>query len=251
MQNRVQLALASLPQPVQAQGVSVQKKNTAILQIVTLQFARRPIRQPVPEQLRDHQPGQRTGAPAGRRQRQGVRRRHLFHAHLDGPGEAAILRSRAQGRDQRRPASRTRTSPPARSACRRRRRIQQFQYTIDIKSRLDRARGIRRHHRQGPDRAGRPADPAAATSRASNWARRPMRRILLSTASPPPASRIYQTPEANSLEVGKEVKAKMAKLAQALPGGAALRHPLSTPPSSSRIRSTKSIGRFTRPAFWC
>ncbi len=36
MQNRVQLALASLPEPVQAQGVSVQKKNTAILQIVTL-----------------------------------------------------------------------------------------------------------------------------------------------------------------------------------------------------------------------
>jgi HAE1 family hydrophobic/amphiphilic exporter-1 len=36
VQNRVQLALASLPEPVQAQGVNVQKKNTAILQIVTL-----------------------------------------------------------------------------------------------------------------------------------------------------------------------------------------------------------------------
>src|ERR1700761_4866697 len=36
VQNRVQLALASLPYPVQSQGVSVQKKNTAILQIVTL-----------------------------------------------------------------------------------------------------------------------------------------------------------------------------------------------------------------------
>jgi hydrophobic/amphiphilic exporter-1 (mainly G- bacteria), HAE1 family len=36
VQNRVQLALASLPAPVQAQGVSVQKKNTAILQYVTL-----------------------------------------------------------------------------------------------------------------------------------------------------------------------------------------------------------------------
>ena len=36
VQNRVQIALASLPQPVQAQGVNVQKKNTAILQIVTL-----------------------------------------------------------------------------------------------------------------------------------------------------------------------------------------------------------------------
>src|SRR5215475_12521074 len=36
VQNRVQLALASLPEPAQAQGVSVQKKNTAILQYVTL-----------------------------------------------------------------------------------------------------------------------------------------------------------------------------------------------------------------------
>jgi HAE1 family hydrophobic/amphiphilic exporter-1 len=36
VQNRVQSALASLPQSVQAQGVTIQKKNTAILQIVTL-----------------------------------------------------------------------------------------------------------------------------------------------------------------------------------------------------------------------
>src|ERR1700759_1099756 len=39
VQNRVQLALASLPQPVQSQGVNVQKKSTAILQIVTLDSA--------------------------------------------------------------------------------------------------------------------------------------------------------------------------------------------------------------------
>ena len=36
VQNRVSSALASLPQAVQAQGVIVQKKSTAILQIVTL-----------------------------------------------------------------------------------------------------------------------------------------------------------------------------------------------------------------------
>ena len=36
VQNRVQAALSSLPQAVQAQGVVVQKKSTAILQIVTL-----------------------------------------------------------------------------------------------------------------------------------------------------------------------------------------------------------------------
>jgi HAE1 family hydrophobic/amphiphilic exporter-1 len=36
VQNRVQAALAALPQAVQSQGVTVQKKSTAILQIVTL-----------------------------------------------------------------------------------------------------------------------------------------------------------------------------------------------------------------------
>ena len=36
VQNRVNSALASLPESVQAQGVTIQKKNTAILQIVTL-----------------------------------------------------------------------------------------------------------------------------------------------------------------------------------------------------------------------
>jgi len=36
VQNRVNSALASLPEAVQAQGVTIQKKNTAILQIVTL-----------------------------------------------------------------------------------------------------------------------------------------------------------------------------------------------------------------------
>ena len=43
VQNRVQSALASLPQSVQAQGVTIQKKNTAILQIVTLELAGRAI----------------------------------------------------------------------------------------------------------------------------------------------------------------------------------------------------------------
>src|SRR6202000_510248 len=36
VQNRVSAALSSLPQPVQAQGVTVQKKSTSILQIVAL-----------------------------------------------------------------------------------------------------------------------------------------------------------------------------------------------------------------------
>ena len=54
VQNRVSAAMASLPQSVQVQGVVVQKKSTAILQIVTLDVAGQPIRQPLSQQLRDH-----------------------------------------------------------------------------------------------------------------------------------------------------------------------------------------------------
>ena len=41
VQNRVQAVLASLPQTVQAQGVTVQKRSTAILQIIALTSADR------------------------------------------------------------------------------------------------------------------------------------------------------------------------------------------------------------------
>ena len=43
VQNRVASAMAALPQSVQAQGVAVQQKSTAILGIVTLYRARRPV----------------------------------------------------------------------------------------------------------------------------------------------------------------------------------------------------------------
>ena len=47
VQNRVSTALSSLPQAVQVQGVNVQKKSTAILQIVTLTSPDTAIRQPL------------------------------------------------------------------------------------------------------------------------------------------------------------------------------------------------------------
>ncbi len=98
VQNRVQLALASLPEPVQAQGVSVQKKNTAILQIVTLDLAEWQVRQPLYEQLRDHQSGRHARSSARRRERKRLRRWVLFHAHLDGPAKAAKFRAAAKRR---------------------------------------------------------------------------------------------------------------------------------------------------------
>ena len=43
VQNRVSSALAQLPQAVQAQGVTVQQKSTAVLQFVTLNIAGFPL----------------------------------------------------------------------------------------------------------------------------------------------------------------------------------------------------------------
>ena len=72
----------ALPQAVQAQGVTVQKKSTAILQIVTLTSPDGTLRQPVPQQLRHHQPAGRARPAARRRQRHGVRRRPVLDAGL-------------------------------------------------------------------------------------------------------------------------------------------------------------------------
>ena len=54
VQNRVSAAMAALPQSVQVQGVNVQKKSTAILEIVTLTSPDGQPRQPLSQQLRDH-----------------------------------------------------------------------------------------------------------------------------------------------------------------------------------------------------
>ena len=82
VQNRVSSALASLPQAVQAQGVTVQKRSTAILQIVTLTSPDARYDSLYLSNLRHHPPQGRARAPAGRRQRQRVRRRPVFDADL-------------------------------------------------------------------------------------------------------------------------------------------------------------------------
>ena len=82
VQNRVSSALSSLPQSVQVQGVNVQKKSTAILQIVTLTSPDSTLRQPLSQQLRHHQSEGRDRAPARCRQRGRVRRRPVFDARL-------------------------------------------------------------------------------------------------------------------------------------------------------------------------
>ena len=122
VQNRVASALAQLPPAVQAQGVTVQKKSTAILLFVTLTSPDNRYDSLFSRQLRHHQPPRRAVAAAGRRQRHCVRRRPIFDARLARPGEAASAQPQRRRTLSKRSSSRASRSPPARSACRRRRR---------------------------------------------------------------------------------------------------------------------------------
>ncbi len=56
-QNKVNLALPHLPPEVQREGVTVKKVSTAFLMAVSPDFAGRPLRFAVPEQLRGDQSG--------------------------------------------------------------------------------------------------------------------------------------------------------------------------------------------------
>ena len=105
VQNRVSSALSQLPQAVQNQGVTVQKKSTSILLFVDADLARQAVRQPLPGQLRHHQFERRVVAAARRRQRHGVRRRAIFDADLARSQQAAGARTDAAGRDPGDPAA--------------------------------------------------------------------------------------------------------------------------------------------------
>ena len=88
VQNRVSSALSQLPNAVQAQGVTVQKKSTAILMFVTLTSPDKSRDSLYPRQLRHHQSARRTVARVRRRQCQRVRRRTIFDAGLARPEQA-------------------------------------------------------------------------------------------------------------------------------------------------------------------
>jgi hypothetical protein len=158
VQNRVSSALAQLPQAVQAQGVTVQQKSTAILQFVTLTS---------PDERYDS----------------------LFLANyatislqpelarLPGVGQVNIF------------GAGTSKSPPASSACRRGRTRKPFSTpstspaasTMSASSRTSWSR---------PKRTGRWS--TCATSGGSSWGRRPTARSSRSTASPRRASAFFR-----------------------------------------------------------
>ena len=98
VQNRVAQALSQLPNAVQTQGVTTRKKSTSILQIITLSFPGRSLRQPVPCQLRHHQPARRAVKAAGGRGCDHLRGRPVQHAGVAGSQPARCAQPDPDGR---------------------------------------------------------------------------------------------------------------------------------------------------------
>ncbi|MCW2275675.1 efflux RND transporter permease subunit [Rhodoblastus acidophilus] len=217
VQNRVQLALASLPQPVQAQGVSVQKKNTAILQIVTLQspddrydslfLSNYATINLVNELARLPGVGSVKVFGAGTySMRIWMDPEKLQSFGLDPKDVIRAVREQNQNI-----AAGQVGMPPAPADT-------PFQFTIDVKSRLDQPEEfasivIKDQTAQG-GRLIHLSDVARIELGSQTYA-----QDFIVNGRPAAGIGIYQTPEANSLEVGKEVKALMAKMAKRFPEG--------------------------------
>ena len=217
VQERVTSALASLPQAVQAQGVTTQKKNTAILQIVTLD------------------------SPDGRYDDLFMSNYATINlvdelARLPGVGNVTVFGASNYAMriwldpnklysfglqpsdviDKVRQQSKEVTAgqagmPPAPTD-------QAFQYTIDIQSRMsDPAQFgeiiIKDQTAQG-GRLVRVKDVGRIELGAQTYS-----QDFKLNNRPGSGIAIFQTPEANSLAVAKAVNAKMAELGKAFPQG--------------------------------
>ncbi len=217
VQNRVQLALASLPEPVQSQGVNVQKKNTAILQIVTLD------------------------SPDGKYDALYLSNYATINlidvlARLPGVGAVKVFGAGSYSmrvwmdpqklqsfglqpkdvinaiREQNQNIAAGQVGmPPAPPET-------EFQYTVDVQSRLNQ-----------PDEFGSIVVKDQTNQGGRLIHLRDVARIELGAqtysqdfrvdAKPAAGIAIYQTPESNSLQVGKEVKDTMDKMAKRFPPG--------------------------------
>ena len=226
VQNRVSAALASLPQPVQAQGVVVQKKSTAILQIVTLSspdgrydslfMSNYASINLVNELSRLPGVGNVNVFGAGQyAMRIWMDPQKLYAFGLVPEDVIRVIQQQNQA-----VAAGQIGMPPAPDG-------QNFQYTIDIQGRL--------------------SDPAqfgnivvkAATENGGRLVRvKDIGRVELGAQTysqvfelggkPAAGLAIYQTPEANALDVAAQVRGRMADLAKAFPPGLTYAVPFDT-----------------------
>ncbi len=217
VQNRVNSAMASLPVSVQAQGVTIQKKNTAILQIVTLDspdgrydslfMSNYATINLVNELSRLPGVGNVTifGA-SDYAMRIWLDPQKLYSLGLQPKDVIDAVRQQSQE-----VAAGQVGMPPAP-------KDQDFQYTIDIQSRMtDPAQFaeiiIKDQTAQG-GRLVRVKDVGRIELGAQTYS-----QDFKLNGRPGAGIAIFQTPEANSLAVAKEVKAKMAELGKRFPQG--------------------------------
>jgi len=224
VQNRVSSALAQLPQPVQAQGVTVQQKSTAILQFVTLTspdsrydslfLANYATINLQPELARLPGVGQVNIFGAGQySMRVWLDPNRLYALSLTTDDVVSALK----GQNQQVTAGQL-GMPPAPNS-------QAFQYTLDIATRLDQVDQFEdivvKTEQDG--RMVHLRDVARIELGAQTYS-----QIFTLNDKPAAGIGIYQMLEANALDVAGAVKAKMDQLAKSFPPGLAYSIPFDT-----------------------
>jgi hydrophobic/amphiphilic exporter-1 (mainly G- bacteria), HAE1 family len=217
VQNRVQNAMAQLPQAVQAQGVSIRAKSASILEFVTLES---------PDNSRDalflwnyasinlvnelaRLPGVGNVTVMGAGQysmRIWMDPNKLYSFGLTPSDVIRVIRQQSQE-----VAAGQVGMPPAP-------KDQAFQYTIDVKSRFNNpeefANIIVKDQTAQGGRLIRLKDVARIDLGAQTYS-----QDFKLSGRPAAGIAIYQTPDANSLKVAAEVAAKMQELARNFPPG--------------------------------
>jgi HAE1 family hydrophobic/amphiphilic exporter-1 len=224
VQNRVSAAMASLPQPVQVQGVNVQKRSTAILEIVTLsspddRYDSLYLSNFATIQLKDEiarLPGVGNVVVFGAGQ-------YSMRIWLDpsrmqalGLNVQDVVQALQQQSEQ--VTAGQAGMPPAPSD-------QSFQYTIEVSSRLnDPAQFADVIVKTGSDGSlTRVRDIGRVELGAQTYG-----QIFNLNGQQAAGLAIFQTPEANALDVAHEVDAKMKELSRRFPQGIAYSVPFDT-----------------------
>jgi hydrophobic/amphiphilic exporter-1 (mainly G- bacteria), HAE1 family len=226
VQNKVSAALASLPQAVQAQGVTVQKKSTAILQIVTLtapdgkydslfmsNYASINL---VNELARIPGVGNVVVFGVGEyAMRIWMDPQKLYSYGLVPADVIHVI----QQQNQQVAAGQVGIPPVPKG--------QDFQYTVDIQGRLTDPSQfgniVVKAESGSGGRLVRLKDVARIDLGAQTYS-----QICQLSGKPAAGLAIYQTPDANALDVAKRVNAKMEELAKGFPSGLVYSVPFNT-----------------------
>ena len=155
------------------------------------------------------------------------------------PDRLAQLKLTPADVDRARSTSRTRSSPPARSASRRSTQGQDLVYTITTQGRLAEPQGVRADHR--PRESRRLDGAARPTSRASSWARRTTSSSAATTASERRWSASSCARRQRARASPRRCEPTMAELATALPRGPRPTRSPTTRRASSRCRSARCV----------